>query len=230
MLNHVTDGHMGPFEISCLCPTLRFMDIFLKCVVFIRTRAFIQRGQSCGMGIWALIKSAHVPVQHPGHISNACSALLCCWNMKYAWAIKSIWTIRLNTRHRKPSKRSLNLTHTGVHAHTYVHTKWHTNMHSHVVHNGLSVSTPTFCWQRTRNNSQKHVHTAEQILFRRGKRFDTDSCTFFTRSSSCWCKDITKSSNITTGEKSPHTEKHKQMSRLSQRHKQTHIHMHVPPH
>lgn len=27
----------------------------------------------------------------------------------------------------------------------YVHTKWHTNMHSHVVHNGLSVSTPTFC-------------------------------------------------------------------------------------
>lgn len=135
MLNHVTDGHMGPFEISCLCPTLRFMDIFLKCVVFIRTRAFIQRGQSCGMGIWALIKSAHVPVQHPGHISNACSALLCCWNMKYAWAIKSIWTIRLNTRHRKPSKRSLNLTHTGVHAHTY----------SMYTPNGTQTCTPTLC-------------------------------------------------------------------------------------
>lgn len=230
MLNHVTDGHMGPFEISCLCPTLRFMDIFLKCVVFIRTRAFIQRGQSCGMGIWALIKSAHVPVQHPGHISNACSALLLeyeiCMGHKEHMDHPSQYAPQKTIKKIiKPNTHWCARTHL-----QYVHTKWHTNMHSHVVHNGLSVSTPTFCWQRTRNNSQKHVHTAEQILFRRGKRFDTESCTFFTRSSSCWCKDITKSSNITTGEKSPHTEKHKQMSRLSQRHKQTHIHMHVPPH
>lgn len=106
---------------------------------------------SKGTKLWDGYMSSHKVSPRPSATSwpykqcLLCSALLCCWNMKYAWAIKSIWTIRLNTRHRKPSKRSLNLTHTGVHAHTYVHTKWHTNMHSHVVHNGLSVSTPTFC-------------------------------------------------------------------------------------
>lgn len=124
----------------------RYQGIFLKCAAIICTWVFIQRRQSCGRCIWGLIKSAHIPVQHPGHISNACSAQLHCWNMKYAWIIKSIWTIRLNIRYSKPSKRSLNLTHTCLLTSSQVHTEWHINTHSHVVHNGLSVLVPTFCW------------------------------------------------------------------------------------
>lgn len=112
----------------------------------------------CGMCLWGLIKSPHVPVQHPGHISNACSAQLCCWNMKYAWTIKSIWTIHLNIRYSEPSKRSLNQTHTRLFVHTQVHTKWHINMHSHVVHNGLSVLSTNFCWQCACNKKKRHAH------------------------------------------------------------------------
>lgn len=132
-------------------------------------------GQNSGMCIRALIKSAHVPVQHPGHISTACSALLCHWNMKYAWTIKSIWTIHLNIRYTRPSKKIIKCNTHRLHSHTCVHTKWHINMHSHVVHNGLSVSVPTFCWQCTRSNRHRRAHTQTQMLkhtLRRGKRFD----------------------------------------------------------
>ena len=136
----------------------RYLGVFKNCVFCDCTWIFTQRGQRCGMCVSALIKSAHVPVQHPSHISNACSAPLCCRNMKYAWTIKSIWTIHLNIRYSKPSERSLNLTHTHSLMHTHVHTKWHINMHSHVVHNGLSVSVPTLCWQCKCSKTQRRAH------------------------------------------------------------------------
>lgn len=100
----------GPFKIwysmqhkglwMCRCLSEKGYE---KCCIYFYW-VFIQRGQSDGM-CGALIKSAHVPVQHPGHISNVYSALLCCWNMKYAWTIKSIWTIYLNIRYTTPSKK-----------------------------------------------------------------------------------------------------------------------------
>lgn len=82
--------HMGPFKIwysMCNIKVYGYVGVFLKrvmkCVAFICIGHLFKGDKAVGC-VWALIKSAHVPVQHPGHISNACSALLCCWNMKYA--------------------------------------------------------------------------------------------------------------------------------------------------
>lgn len=111
-LTHTTGGHMGPFKIWCSTCDIKvygYVGVFVEGlwnVLYLFALGHLFKGdKSSGMCIWALVKSAHVPVLHPGHISNACSALLCCWNMKYAWTIKSIWTIYLNIRYTRPSKK-----------------------------------------------------------------------------------------------------------------------------
>lgn len=95
--------HRGPHRRVSLKPVT-------NCVVFICFWGlFIPKKKR---GVWVgdarqLSQSAHVPVQHPGHISTTprhALALLCCWNMKYAWTIKSIWTIYLNIRYGGPSE------------------------------------------------------------------------------------------------------------------------------
>lgn len=209
--------------------------VFQKWAVFFRTRAFIQRGQSCGMCIWALIKSAHVPVQHPGHISNACSALFCsallleyeiCMGHKEHMDHPSQYPLQKTIKKIiKPNTHMLPRTQK-----TYTP-------------NGAQTCTPTSCIMVYQFQHQLFADGAHAITgksthartrsranaFGRGEGFDTDSCTFFPSNSERWCKDITKSRNITTGEKCLHKGKHEQMPRLSRRHKQARIHMRVPP-
>ena len=135
-----------------------YWGVFQKCVVFICTLAFTQRGQNFGTRIWALIKSAHVPAQHPGHISNACSALLLeyeiCMDHKEHMDHPSQYPLQRTIKKIiKPNTHSL------ARADTHVHTKWHINMHSHVVRNGLSVSVPAFCWRCACSKRQRHRRT-----------------------------------------------------------------------
>lgn len=61
-----------------------------------------------GGGQWAkatLAVSARPSATSRPHEHNApARALLCCWHMKYAWTVKSIWTIYLNIRYGGPSE------------------------------------------------------------------------------------------------------------------------------
>ena len=72
---------------------------------------FIQMGEGArdtveGFMHALFLMPSHIPVQHPAHIRESIPPPCpCCWNMKYAWTIKSIWTIHLNIRYAQPSKK-----------------------------------------------------------------------------------------------------------------------------
>lgn len=83
-----------------------------NCVVFICFGGLVYSNPRWGggwLGKAALTVSARPSATSLPHEHNALArtrslALLCCWNMKYAWTIKSIWTIYLNIRYGVPSE------------------------------------------------------------------------------------------------------------------------------